>query len=290
MDSVLPKVKAVKNCDWEPARTGSYGLSGREDEQIRKYEEGMKKNLIALCPRGKGYDSSRFYEVCFYGRVPVIIGDNRVLGDDVYDIDSFTFRIREQCSVDDMALQIQNIYDLPIEFLQERAKKARDYYEKVVRRYMNGPTEFFIEFLERYCDKNPSSSKTPVAEKSTEIAVQPVKEEEKPLVVEETLPPVYGFLSFRISYDGGFVVNKSVDIFDKCGTKIGRYPQYSILSETKKLITGDYVGRVCLDAPEYSQFIKQTIDGVQYSCDYPFSILNEENNVTFEINTDEKTS
>jgi hypothetical protein len=113
---------------------------------MQSYIDLMLKHGIALCPRGCGKDSARFYEACFFGREPVLIGDNRLLGDTEHDM-SFVFRISQHWPVDEMANVLRVIADCSLEGIQERGRKAREYFDKVFRTYVSDPTEYLINRL-----------------------------------------------------------------------------------------------------------------------------------------------
>lgn len=115
------------------------------------FENLMKENLLALCPRGMGHDSVRLYEACFYNRVPILIGDNRVVGEDFYDT-SFIFRISQYISVEEMGTCLHNIYSRSTDELLERADAARQYFDDVIREYFADPTEYAIKHY--LCEKS----------------------------------------------------------------------------------------------------------------------------------------
>lgn len=116
---------------------------------VTEYYQLLHKHLIGLCPRGAGIDSIRFYELCFFGRVPVAISDAKWLGEDEYDM-SFAFRISPSLSQTDMAQELIKIHNLPYEDLVNRGKRSRRYFEDIVVPYLKDPTGKFIHFLKRH--------------------------------------------------------------------------------------------------------------------------------------------
>lgn len=140
------------------ARTGLPGVvefspgwgqwNAADNVERRIYEEILKTNILGLCPRGEGMSSSRYYETCFYGRVPVMIGDNLLMGYDWYDT-SFAFYLPEDLTPTDFEREFEKIAQTPLPELQDRARAARAYFDAVVRPYFADPTLEFIKFLER---------------------------------------------------------------------------------------------------------------------------------------------
>jgi hypothetical protein len=115
------------------------------------YIDTMLSNAISLCPRGSGIDSVRFLESCYYNRVPVIISDLDycLVGEDQHDMD-FCFRINigdyNQKSLHDELLKIK---ETPYEELEDRAAKAKQYFDQVVVKYFEDPTAYFLNWLSR---------------------------------------------------------------------------------------------------------------------------------------------
>lgn len=120
-----------------------------QSQQVQDYYGLLYSNLISMCPRGAGVDSIRFYETCFFGRVPVCISDAKWLGEDYYDM-SFAFRLSPSFSEEEIAKQLLRIKELPYNELVDRGTKARQYFENVVVKYFEDPTLYFIEFLKRH--------------------------------------------------------------------------------------------------------------------------------------------
>ena len=115
------------------------------------YIDTMLSNAISLCPRGSGIDSVRFLESCYYGRVPVIITDleYNLVGEDHYNMD-FCFRINindyDQKKLHNELLKIK---ETSHEELEYRAKKAKQYFNEVIIKYFDDPTDYFLKWLEK---------------------------------------------------------------------------------------------------------------------------------------------
>ncbi|MBM4053784.1 MAG: tetratricopeptide repeat protein [Planctomycetes bacterium] len=125
-----------------------FGRTEKDHPEVKKYEQFMLKHLFALCPRGTGHDSIRFYEACFFERVPVVISDSLIAGEDYYNM-SFLFRISAKSSEKEIAAELKRISEIPLSEAIERGKMARQYFEDVIRTYYNDPTKYFITFLNR---------------------------------------------------------------------------------------------------------------------------------------------
>lgn len=113
------------------------------------YIDTMSNNLLSLCPRGSGIDSVRLIESCYYSRVPILISDYDyfLVGEENCDLD-FVFRITgRDLSPTKITEQLTEIYNTPIEELQDRAKRARSYFDTTIRRYFEDPTLFFLNWL-----------------------------------------------------------------------------------------------------------------------------------------------
>jgi hypothetical protein len=128
---------------------GWYGRTSPNHPEVKKYEEFMIDHLFALCPRGTGIATIRFYEACFFERVPIVLGDNLLVGEDYYDM-SFAFRISDKLSEAEIAEQLVKISEISTREAAERSQWARAYFDGVIRQYFKDPTLFFINFLNRH--------------------------------------------------------------------------------------------------------------------------------------------
>ena len=115
-------------------------------EEVTEYYQLLHRHLISMCPRGAGIDSIRFYETCFFGRVPVCVSDAKWLGEELYDM-SFAYRLSPSLTDEEIARQLRDIANTPTSELIERGKKARDYFQKVVVEYFKDPTLYFRRYL-----------------------------------------------------------------------------------------------------------------------------------------------
>jgi hypothetical protein len=118
----------------------------QNNDIVQAFASVMKNNILALCPRGSGEDTIRFYEACFFGRVPVIIGSPLIMKEDIYN-NSFYYRIEPNLPEAEIAQRLIDIYNTPKEELIKKAKLAKQYFTDVVVEYFNDPTKYFIDFL-----------------------------------------------------------------------------------------------------------------------------------------------
>jgi hypothetical protein len=94
------------------------------DEHQRRYAETLAASHFALCPRGAGAGSSRFFEVMAAGVVPVLLSDE-------YELtpgpawDRFLIRVRER----DIA-RLPTIIEPHLENAAERGRLARQAFDE----------------------------------------------------------------------------------------------------------------------------------------------------------------
>tara|TARA_Y100001938_G_scaffold149940_1_gene238814 strand:- start:13112 stop:14026 length:915 start_codon:yes stop_codon:yes gene_type:complete len=115
----------------------------------KDYIDTMLQSSISLCPRGSGIDSVRLLESCYYNRVPILISDYDyfLVGEDTYDT-SFVYRIcKEDNSPEYIKECLQEINNIPHKLLEQRAEKAKRYFDDVIREYFKDPTEYFLKWL-----------------------------------------------------------------------------------------------------------------------------------------------
>ena len=132
------------------------GPSQANSDTQKQYRSTMNNNIISLCPRGSGIDSTRLFESCYFTRVPVLISDHDfyIVGDDHYDT-SFFYRL---CDLQNgspgqgetlLYNELIKIYNTNINELTERAILARKYFDTVLREYFKDPTLYFLKWLKK---------------------------------------------------------------------------------------------------------------------------------------------
>jgi hypothetical protein len=114
-------------------------------EQNQNYVDKMAAWSFALCPRGWGHFTMRFYEACALGRYPIVVGNNLWLGHDkavFYKISPWDINVRT------VALELRELFmATPMERAIELGRQAKNYFDTVVRPYYADPTAAFIAWL-----------------------------------------------------------------------------------------------------------------------------------------------
>lgn len=124
------------------------GRKGLDSPAVSLYIESLYKNIISLCPEGVSSATIRFYETCFFARVPVIIGEQMVMEEGDYDT-SFIYKIDPTRGDQHMDQELLKIAAIPLPELIEKGKAARQYFMDVVMKYFQDPTKYFIDWMKR---------------------------------------------------------------------------------------------------------------------------------------------
>lgn len=129
---------------------GTYELTpqwtdAKASQQTRQqFLDGLAECTFALCPRGNGFDSVRFFEACWAGRVPIMLGDALVPRElDGYPTDFF-YRISERLSVEELVGKLKEVRETCDFIAMGRA--AQQYFESVIRPMITDPTGDFLEW------------------------------------------------------------------------------------------------------------------------------------------------
>jgi hypothetical protein len=120
----------------------------QHEDIVQSFAAVMKNNILALCPRGCGEDTIRFYEACFFSRVPVIVGNPMIMDEDLYE-NQFYYKINPDLTDDEMTTKLLDIYNTPMKELKQKAELAKKYFDNVVVEYFKDPTKYFLNFLNR---------------------------------------------------------------------------------------------------------------------------------------------
>lgn len=113
-----------------------------DDESVHeRYINCMKDCTFSLCPRGTGYDSVRFLESCFFGKIPIVISNGYVFGSEYRK--PFFFQIPEGKHMTKIFQEIQN---MSIDKINEYSLNAIDFWKTVVLRYFKDPTQYFMDW------------------------------------------------------------------------------------------------------------------------------------------------
>lgn len=124
------------------------GRKGLDSPVVTEYIESLYKNIISLCPEGVSSATIRFYETCFFARVPVIVGEQMIMEEDMRDT-SFVYKIDAKLPDDKLTEELMKVYNTPLPELIEKGKMARQYFMDVVLKYFQDPTLYFIEWMKK---------------------------------------------------------------------------------------------------------------------------------------------
>ena len=119
-----------------------------ESPIVSMYITTLHEHLLSLCPRGSGMDTIRFYESCFFGRVPIVISEMALMGEGDVDT-SFVYRIPTTASEEIMTQELTKIYNTPRSELIERGRAAHQYFQDVIVTYFKDPTKYFIDWMKK---------------------------------------------------------------------------------------------------------------------------------------------
>jgi hypothetical protein len=124
------------------------GRKGLDSPAVSIYIESLYKNLISLCPEGVSSATIRFYETCFFARVPVIIGEQMIMEEGDRDT-SFVYKIDPTKGDAHLDAELLKIANTPHSELVEKGKAARQYFIDVVMKYFQDPTAYMIDWMRR---------------------------------------------------------------------------------------------------------------------------------------------
>jgi hypothetical protein len=125
------------------------GRGGLESNATTEYINYLYKNILSLCPEGVSSATIRFYETCFFARVPIIIGEQMIMEEGERDT-SFVYKINATLSDKELTNELTKIYNTPMSELIDKGKMARQYFIDVVMEYFKDPTLYFIKWMKRH--------------------------------------------------------------------------------------------------------------------------------------------
>jgi hypothetical protein len=120
-----------------------------DSAMVKDYCAAILRNTFFFCPSGTGVDSIRFFEVCYFSRIPVVVSDAFTMGHELNKVSPFYFQIDPHTSVQEMVDGLIKIEETPVSQLKKMSKNARKFFEHTVRRYFEDPTLRFIEWLDQ---------------------------------------------------------------------------------------------------------------------------------------------
>lgn len=119
------------------------------DTRVKEHFDHLKDHPVAICAQGNRFDSTQFFEACFFGRVPILVSEGVLPGEDMYDT-SFAYQLTPALPSTIMSIQLDAIAEsFTPEVMKARSKAARRYFEHIIRPQMHDPTGEFIYFLQR---------------------------------------------------------------------------------------------------------------------------------------------
>jgi hypothetical protein len=124
------------------------GNSSYKNPAVSEYIKKIYNNTFSLCPRGAGVDTVRFFESCYFGRIPIIIGDNLLFGETEYK-KKFFFKITPDSTDQQIIDKLVEISNSDNELIDEMSKNCIEFFEKHVITYFKEPDRCFIHWLKR---------------------------------------------------------------------------------------------------------------------------------------------
>jgi hypothetical protein len=125
----------------------SFSRSTAEEDPVKSYIEGIRNSSFALCPRGVGRDTVRYYEACALGRIPVVVSRIELFCENEYE--PFWFKIDKDLTVDQMSIELQKISSISRSEIEHRQKLAYNYFHTLVKEYFSDPTAMFMKWYEK---------------------------------------------------------------------------------------------------------------------------------------------
>lgn len=125
-----------------------FSYSDPNDNFTKLYFNRFLEHRFALCPSGGAHDSIRFFEACFFGSIPIVFGDPLLPGEDEGKHLDFFFRISPSLSDEEIEDNLTKIMGLSDEECRTRARKARKYFDEIIRPRIQDPTRCFVDYLE----------------------------------------------------------------------------------------------------------------------------------------------
>ena len=115
---------------------------------VSEYMKKIYSNTFSLCPRGSGVDTVRFFESCYFGRIPIVIGDNLLFGEKDY-IKPFFFKIEPSLHDEEIIDKFEQISNIKQDLIDEMSINCIDFFEKNVMDYFKDPDDVFTSWLKK---------------------------------------------------------------------------------------------------------------------------------------------
>jgi hypothetical protein len=118
-------------------------------EMVQSYCDAIVRNTFFLCPAGTGVDSIRFFEVCYFSSIPIVLSDAFTMGHEINKEEPFYFQIDPYTTVEEMVEKFKKIEQTSLPELKKMSENASKFFEHNIRRYFEDPTLRFIEWLDQ---------------------------------------------------------------------------------------------------------------------------------------------
>ena len=125
------------------------GKAHSKSREVADYCKMMLQSTFALCPSGTGVDSVRFFEACFFSRIPVVVSDSFTMGHEYNKDKPFYFQINPNKSIEQIARDLEKIESTPIDILKKMSYNSKEFFELEIRSYFQDPTLKLIEWLRK---------------------------------------------------------------------------------------------------------------------------------------------
>lgn len=123
------------------------GTAMLESPTVQHYQQRMQQCSFALCPAGAGQATSRFYEICSFGRVPILISDTKVMGEEFGYPTEFVYRLDPKSDISEMMKHFVDIWQMSLEEVEWRSYCSWKYFQDIIKIYFNNPTQYFVEHI-----------------------------------------------------------------------------------------------------------------------------------------------
>jgi len=147
------RIKAAQACELAAVKRSVEfnqvweGKASPSSRATAQYCKSILQSTFTLCPSGTGVDSVRFFEVCFFSRIPIVVSDSFTMGHEFNKSKPFYFQIDPHNSLKQMAKELVEIENTPLSTLQEMGTNSKEFFESHLRKYFEDPTSTFIEWL-----------------------------------------------------------------------------------------------------------------------------------------------
>ena len=128
------------NSSWE-------GKAHTSSTAVLEYCKMILQNTFSLCPSGTGVDSVRFFEVCFFSRIPVVVSDSFTMGHEFNQKKPFYFQINPNSPVESIAQELLKIKSISPDQIEKMCYNSKEFFETIMRDYFEDPTLRFIEWI-----------------------------------------------------------------------------------------------------------------------------------------------